>query len=56
MPQIAHVTTRPVVDEVLEEVLVIEDEIGRCFGQLDADVPRLHVVPYERVVDVDVEP
>jgi hypothetical protein len=33
MPQIAHVTTRPVVDEVLEEVLVIEDEIGRGFAR-----------------------
>ena len=34
MPQIAHVTTRPVVDEVvLEEVLMIEDEIGRGFAR-----------------------
>lgn len=33
---------------------MIEDEIGRSFGQFDACVSRLHVVRYKRLVDVDV--
>lgn len=55
MTQIAHMTTRPVVDEILEEVLVVEDKIGGGARQVDVDVPRLHLVPDERIVDVDVE-
>ena len=52
---VGHVATRPVVDHVLEEDLVIEDEEDRGARQLDVHIPRLHVVPHERIVDLYVE-
>ncbi len=51
---IAHVSTRPVVNHVLEKVLVVEENEYCGADQLDVNVPSLHVVPNERVVDVDV--
>lgn len=56
MSQVTHLTTRPVIDKILKEVLVIEDEISRSLAQLDVDIPCLHFVPNKRIVDVHVEP
>jgi hypothetical protein len=53
--QIVHVTTRPVVDHVHEEVLVVEDDEDRSALKLQIYIPELLIVPHKRIVDIHVE-